>query len=572
MRTVAVLCCLPRSEYHRLPGVEAFDESRDAFTYQGGSPVVCHPPCAQWGRLRSLAHPNERHKALGPFCVAQVRQWGGVLEHPAASTLFSVCGLPSPCSGCDEYGGFTIELNQSWFGYEAAKRTWIYMVGVPREKLVYRINLSPPTHVVDAICAVNLASIFFHESADIPSVPVTDLYTAEFTTEARRRGAESELIPRAAVSHGSDSGGEPERPVGLPAGAECRSLPESTAREFLGDGQAIPDSPSVPPCLRGEPSGHQLPATSHQSDCDPNAELQTIPQSQAVVEACPFDATYSHNPTLPPPEPPAPLPVRSYIRPERLEAHNNSRGPRAEDHHRRHEWSPEWRISPAGFSAGLHSDGTARTLYVAYHDDRSGPPEGITEAKFTGPEWRFFIDLDRGVYRDWTGQGEWRPVADGLWPIASAATELELKHEDNHIRPRETDTEPAARVVRDGAADVASLHSPTDVELSIQRRTPGLGADDGPDYQASQTDRLPGPPWTPDVDPACHRPSTIRLCQPGQYPEPGDWMSPDERQGWRRLWAEGRVIYRQGPDCEAEALLYATWRNSLNCYFSGSEA
>lgn len=53
--TVAVLWVKPGSHYRTLSGVECFDRERDARTFGGGMPVVAHPPCAQWGRLRMLA-------------------------------------------------------------------------------------------------------------------------------------------------------------------------------------------------------------------------------------------------------------------------------------------------------------------------------------------------------------------------------------------------------------------------------------------------------------------------------------------------------------------------------------
>jgi hypothetical protein len=81
-----------------------------------------------------------------PRAVEQVRRWGGVLEHPAGSKLWEHCGLPLPTSerdpegACptrwaDSFGGYTIELDQVEWGHPARKRTWLYLVGVPRSAL-----------------------------------------------------------------------------------------------------------------------------------------------------------------------------------------------------------------------------------------------------------------------------------------------------------------------------------------------------------------------------------------------------------------------------------------------------
>lgn len=128
MRTVAALYIDPRGPYPRLAGVECWDRARDARMYQGPHPVVAHPPCGAYGALRSLGFGSGQECA--PMAVEQVRQFGGVLEHPKGSQLWELCGLPRPGELPDEFGGIAIEVEQVRWGHCAVKRTWLYMVGI----------------------------------------------------------------------------------------------------------------------------------------------------------------------------------------------------------------------------------------------------------------------------------------------------------------------------------------------------------------------------------------------------------------------------------------------------------
>jgi hypothetical protein len=119
--------------YPSMLGVDAWDEARDARRYNGPDPVVAHPPCGPWGALRHESKFQDRYLALR--AVEQVTRWGGVLEHPANSKLFDFASLPKPGDPPDSYGGYTVEVEQCAWGHVARKRTWLYLVGVPREAL-----------------------------------------------------------------------------------------------------------------------------------------------------------------------------------------------------------------------------------------------------------------------------------------------------------------------------------------------------------------------------------------------------------------------------------------------------
>jgi hypothetical protein len=81
---------------------------------------------------------------LAPLAVAAVRRFGGVLEHPAGSTLWDYCGLPVPGELSDAFGGRSFEVCQCDWGHPARKRTWLYVVGA--RSLPLRPGSREPTH------------------------------------------------------------------------------------------------------------------------------------------------------------------------------------------------------------------------------------------------------------------------------------------------------------------------------------------------------------------------------------------------------------------------------------------
>ena len=148
---VAVLYARADSNYRALDGTDVWDAERDARRWPGGAPVVAHPPCRAWGSLRAFAKPREDEKALALHAVECVRRWGGVLEHPAGSTLWAAAGLPKPGEGVDQWGGWTLAAPQLWWGHRAEKRTWFYVVGADLRQLPQiPFSMALPTRYVVA--------------------------------------------------------------------------------------------------------------------------------------------------------------------------------------------------------------------------------------------------------------------------------------------------------------------------------------------------------------------------------------------------------------------------------------
>ncbi len=127
---IAVLFARSDSDYKNYPEFDVFDIERDAREFCKKMPVLAHPPCRAWGQLSHMANPRIGEKQLAYFALAQVRLNGGVLEHPAGSRLWKEAPLPMPNEFFDEFGGFTIEVDQFDFGHVAHKKTKLYICGI----------------------------------------------------------------------------------------------------------------------------------------------------------------------------------------------------------------------------------------------------------------------------------------------------------------------------------------------------------------------------------------------------------------------------------------------------------
>lgn len=133
--------------YFGLPDVDPWDVNRDARKYAGPYPVVAHPPCERWGRYWGggpmlAGTPRQKKKGDDGGCfaaaLAAVRTWGGVLEHPEASSAWDAFGIIRPTrfgwwQVADFNGGWTCCVEQGHYGHRARKATWLYacMVDLP---------------------------------------------------------------------------------------------------------------------------------------------------------------------------------------------------------------------------------------------------------------------------------------------------------------------------------------------------------------------------------------------------------------------------------------------------------
>lgn len=121
--------------YYGLPDVDPWDEERDARLYAGPWPVVAHPPCKSWSIMGQCRPEVVAAGDGGTFAaaLASVREFGGILEHPAFTLAWAAHHLPRPTfqgwtrTMLDE--GWVCEVDQFWYGHRCNKRTWLYFVG-----------------------------------------------------------------------------------------------------------------------------------------------------------------------------------------------------------------------------------------------------------------------------------------------------------------------------------------------------------------------------------------------------------------------------------------------------------
>jgi len=152
MQLVAVLFVRADSIYKTLPSLDCYDAERDARKWPGGCAIIAHPPCRSWGHLKAFAKPLPGEHDLAPWAIAQVRRWGGVVEHPKGSTLFKHCACPPPGGQMDLWGGWVLSVDQFHWGHLARKRTWLYICGAQ----MYDLPPVPhregkPTHCISSL-------------------------------------------------------------------------------------------------------------------------------------------------------------------------------------------------------------------------------------------------------------------------------------------------------------------------------------------------------------------------------------------------------------------------------------
>ena len=140
--------------YFNLPGIDPWDEKRDARLYTGVFPVIAHPPCQRWGKMwmgqplwvKKTGQRKIKGDDDGCFKSAldSVRRCYGIIEHPWGSHAWNFFGLKKPSRNggwirADDYG-FTCCVEQGRYGHYARKPTLLYCVGCDLPELEWGIG------------------------------------------------------------------------------------------------------------------------------------------------------------------------------------------------------------------------------------------------------------------------------------------------------------------------------------------------------------------------------------------------------------------------------------------------
>ncbi len=131
------------SIYRKIEGVDCWDEDRDARKYEGNLPVIAHPPCRLWGKLRGLSTAPQEEMLLGYHAIRMVLEHGGILEHPLCSKIWELVPLDIGCP-------FDTRL-LDW-GFKATKLTRLWVVGLSAKDWPdIPLRLVMPTHCVTSV-------------------------------------------------------------------------------------------------------------------------------------------------------------------------------------------------------------------------------------------------------------------------------------------------------------------------------------------------------------------------------------------------------------------------------------
>ena len=165
---IPVLFANKESFYKDFEIFDVYDEERNAFNYTGRSPLIAHPPCRLFSRLRYFSNADKKELQCAYFALDKIRRFGGILEHPRSSTLW-MNGNFRLNGSVDAYGGFLRSVDLSWFGFPARKPTMLYFCGIsPKNLPPFPISFNSITHKVGGSGCMRLQEISIKKRSETP--------------------------------------------------------------------------------------------------------------------------------------------------------------------------------------------------------------------------------------------------------------------------------------------------------------------------------------------------------------------------------------------------------------------
>lgn len=156
---IAALYVATNGSYYGLPGVDPWNEKRDARRYAGPYAVVAHPPCQRWGKMWFGQPLTVKRTGIRKIkgddgdcfrsALMAVQLYGGVLEHPYDTHAWEHFGLTKPPRAggwvpADRFGGWTCCVEQGRYGHYARKPTVLYAYRCELPQLLW--GESPPSY------------------------------------------------------------------------------------------------------------------------------------------------------------------------------------------------------------------------------------------------------------------------------------------------------------------------------------------------------------------------------------------------------------------------------------------
>jgi hypothetical protein len=185
---ISVLCIQKDSNYLQIPNLDLWDYVRNAYNFCGDNPVICHPPCQQWSRLKAFAKEDKLEKELALFCWEKIQVNGGIFEHPLGSSFFKFVNA-------DRKKMFVV--HQSWWGFPARKPTILYFnnfsplatpisfdaIQTTVDKIAYRSRSKMPLNFCKWLVSCIDDKLLLSEKAKTPPVAIAEEFKQENTLE-----------------------------------------------------------------------------------------------------------------------------------------------------------------------------------------------------------------------------------------------------------------------------------------------------------------------------------------------------------------------------------------------------